>query len=170
MDVQESDQESVAIERRARPIKYDYSDQRVFLTWEQLMELDKKHIIGSHTLNHVRMVEGMSEKKLEEELVYSKSYLEKKLGHDIPVFTWVGGEENTYTKRAAEYIKKAGYKLAFLTNKTVIKPEESPFFLNRTNIEARFSLKLVRYLLCGFQDPLYQRRRNRIKKKILLND
>ena len=78
-------------------------------------------------------------------------------------FCWCGGEEDTYTKEAAELIR-AHYAYAFMTNSDLIRPDTDPYHLQRTNIEARWPLSLVKFQLCGIMDNRYLPKRNRVNQ------
>ncbi len=135
-----------------------------YMTWGNVIELSKRHIIGCHTLTHCRLFSNISEDKLESEIINSKKILEKKLKKKNKIFCWVGGEENTYTAKASKYIQKAGYKYSFMTNNELISYNTDRFHLQRTNIEADWSLHLVKFYLSGIIDIIYTKKRNRINK------
>jgi len=135
-----------------------------YMKWEDIIKLSKHHIIGCHTLTHCRLFSNISEHKLKEEIVNSKEILEQKLNKRNDVFCWVGGEEKTYTAKAAKYIRKAGYKYSFMTNNKPIFPGTNRFQLQRTNIEADWPLSLVKFYLSGIMDTIYTGKRNRVNK------
>lgn len=125
--------------------------------------LDANHVIGSHTTTHCRLSADLDQEKLSFEILRSKSLLEDALGHTVNVFCWVGGEEFTYSKAAADLIK-SGYDLSFMTNNAVIRPGTNPLQIQRTNIEAENPLSLVRFQLAGFLDLIYLPKRRRVNK------
>ncbi len=135
-----------------------------YMSWREIFKLSQSHIIGCHTLTHYRLSNPISDEKLEQEIVESKKILEDKLNSKNNIFCWVGGEEETYTAKAAKYIYEAGYKYSFMTNNKLIFPGTNRFQLQRTNIEADWLLSLVKFYLSGFMDIIYTRKRNRINK------
>jgi len=135
-----------------------------YMTWEDLDKLSKRHIVGCHTLTHCRFFNNTSEHQLENEIVKSKEVLEKKLNIRNDIFCWVGGEEKTYTAKAAKFIREAGYKYAFMTNNALILPGTNRFQLQRTNIEVDWPLSLVKFYLSGIMDIIYIGKRNRVNK------
>lgn len=135
-----------------------------YMNWEDIVRLSKRHIIGCHTLTHYRLFSNTSEYKLKEEIINSKEILEQKLNKRNDIFCWVGGEEETYTTKAAKYIREAGYKYSFMTNNELISYNTDRFHLQRTNIEADWPLSLVKFYLSGFMDFIYTRKRNRVNK------
>jgi len=140
------------------------SEDCSYMSWREITKLNKNHIIGCHTLTHCRLLNAISNEKLEQEIVESKKVLEDKLSSKNDIFCWVGGEEETYTAKAAKYIRKAGYKYSFMTNNKPIFPGANRFQLQRTNIEADWPLPLVKLYLSGIMDIIYTGKRNRINK------
>tara|TARA_B100001113_G_scaffold343930_1_gene331751 strand:+ start:827 stop:1687 length:861 start_codon:yes stop_codon:yes gene_type:complete len=135
---------------------------RLAMSWNEVKELSKEHIIACHTFSHHRMNEDDSYEVLENEIINSKRLIENKIGKDINVFGWVGGEEKHYTKNASMVIEKAGYRYSFMTNSFPIINKSYPFQLQRTNIEASNSLSVVKFQLCGLMDMFYTRKRRRV--------
>lgn len=131
------------------------------LTEEQLKYLDCRHIVGSHTETHCRLRETVPSERLEFEITGSQKNLETVLGHPVSTFCWVGGEEDSYSRAAADLIKKA-YRYSFMTNNSLILPSENPLQLQRTNIEAENPLWLLRFQLSGLLDILYTAKRRRV--------
>jgi len=131
-----------------------------YLNWDQIKEMSKKHVIGSHTMNHTRMNKHFSSKKLEMEIIDSKKILEKNLG-PIDSFCWVGGELRTYTRPAAKLVRKH-YRYGFQTCASPIR--NNPYHLHRTNIESSWSIPVIRFQLSRLMDLLYT------PKKILVEN
>lgn len=132
---------------------------------EDLRLLARRHVIGCHTLSHVRLSTELSPDVLEREIVGAKHDLEAALGGTpVNVFCWVGGEEWSYSREAAQLIKEAGYTFSFMTNNAVIRPGDDPLQLQRTNIEARDPLWLVRFQLSGAMDLAYASKRARVNR------
>jgi len=135
-----------------------------YMSWREITKLNKNHIIGCHTLTHCRLSNAISNKKLEQEIVESKKILEDKLSSKNDIFCWVGGEEETYTAKAAKYIREAGYIYSFMTNNKPIFPGTNRFQLQRTNIEVDWPLSLVKFYLSGIMDIIYIGKRHRVNK------
>lgn len=81
-------------------------------------------------------------------------------------FCWVGGEERSYSAAAARLIRKCGYRYAFMTNSSLVRPGTSPLQIQRTNIEASWPLEIVEFQLSGIVDLLYHRRKLRVNRMI----
>ena len=85
-------------------------------------------------------------------------------GTEINLFCWCGGEEETYTQKAAELIRSAGYTYAFMTNSEVIRPDTNRFQMDRSNIEASWPISLVKFQICGLMDYRFSGKRRRVHK------
>jgi len=145
--------------------KQEAEQMPLAMSWEEIIDLDKRgHVIGSHTKTHLRMGEKSSKDKIGEEIIQSKLILQEKLGHEIDVFAWVGGEIKHYNPKTAQCIKQAGYKYSFMTNSALIHPTTDPFQMRRTEIEAWWPLDVVTFQLCGILDILYFPKVRYVKK------
>jgi peptidoglycan/xylan/chitin deacetylase (PgdA/CDA1 family) len=138
--------------------------RRIAMSWQELKELDKNHVIGCHTRNHYRMDVLTPAEKLEEEIVRAKHTLEEKLQHKVAVFSWVGGEEHTYSPAAARCIRQAGYRYAFMTNCAPILTSSDRFHLQRTIVESGWHFGVIRFQLSGLMDIIRARIRNRVNR------
>lgn len=134
-----------------------------YMEWNEIREVSKKHIVGSHTLNHVRMRSNLSKSSMKKEIIESKKILEKELGKNIEIFCWVGGEVDTYSPIAEEIIRK-NYKYIFRINCRPITKKTSPFLLERTNIEINWPNYLIDFYLSGFVDIVYLLKRRKLAK------
>jgi peptidoglycan/xylan/chitin deacetylase (PgdA/CDA1 family) len=156
-DVQEN---FVAIKK----FKGGYNDGRFLMSWDEINKLCQMHVVGCHTLTHHRMNSNDSEEVLEKEIKVSRKLFETNINRPVDVFCWVGGEEYTYTKKAAEKIRNAGYRFSFMTNTFPLTPRQNPLQIQRTNIESDNPLFLVRFQLGFLMDMLYYRKRKRVNQ------
>jgi peptidoglycan/xylan/chitin deacetylase (PgdA/CDA1 family) len=138
-------------------------DPRVFLSTEQLRELGRRHVIGCHTINHVRLSDSLSPATLDAEILHAKQLLETALGQSVDSFAWVGGEEWAYSRGAAQRVESA-FRYAFTTNTRPVRPTTSPLELDRTHLEADNPLWLVRFQLSGIMDLRHAPKRRRVAK------
>tara|TARA_B100001057_G_scaffold488327_1_gene572491 strand:- start:1084 stop:1944 length:861 start_codon:yes stop_codon:yes gene_type:complete len=144
--------------------RVSYYDGRMAMTWNEIQQLDKKHVIGCHSKTHYRMVVSTTKNKLQSEIIESKRILEEKLSHTVNIFCWVGGEELSYSSQAAQTIREAKYKYSFMTNCMPITIHTDPLQLQRNNVETSWSINLVKFALCGIMDILYIPKRKRVNK------
>lgn len=139
-------------------------EKPAFMSWAQVRDLGRRHVVGCHTMNHCRLYGTLTEEKLRLEILESRVELERRLDREVDAFCWVGGEEDTYSRRAAEWIAKAGYRISFMTNPCPITAGTSPLQLQRTNIEADWPMPQVRFYLSGVMDVAYTRKRRRVNR------
>lgn len=157
-----AEQHPTAVEARVLAPEPPPTDGRVFMTWDQVRELDSQHVIGAHTVSHHRLSASTETGRLRREIFGSKADLEEQLGRDVPVFCWVGGEEDSYSAEAAALITEAGFEVGFMTNNAPLRRSTHMLQVQRTNVEAWDSLALVRFQLSGAMDLLYAPKRRRV--------
>lgn len=143
-------------------------DSGELLQERDLVELSVNHIIGSHTISHVRMRDGLSEKEYAQEIGESKEILEGIIGKSVEVFCWVGGEFESYSLEALKKIKEFDYKFSFMTNNLVVTPKLDPYAIQRTNLEVFWPWSTIFISLSGIYDLFYFKKRERIQKKLKL--
>ncbi|MBN2013938.1 MAG: polysaccharide deacetylase family protein [Candidatus Altiarchaeota archaeon] len=93
------------------------------LTKEDLLDLDGKHEIGAHTLNHPYLSQ-LSIKDVREEIKGSKEYLEDILGHEVKMFCYPYGDFSNETKAI---VKDAGFLGARTVEMGITDPPKDPF-------------------------------------------
>lgn len=130
----------------------------------RLRELSRRHVIGSHSRTHCRLRSTVDDERLRAEIVDSKAELEAILGAAVEVFCWVGGEEDTYSREASAWVRRAGYEFAFMTNSAPITRKSNRLQLQRTNIEASWPLEVLEFQLSGLVDLLYGPKRFRVNR------
>lgn len=124
--------------------------------------IDDGGVIGCHTYSHHRMDINDTDDILYHEIVEAREKLQEKLDTEINLFCWCGGEESTYTKKAASMIRLAGYSYGFMTNSDIITPDTDCFQLDRSNLEASWPISLVKFQICGIMDDKFRAKRRRI--------
>lgn len=139
-------------------------DGRVAMSWDELRALvARRHVIGCHTLDHVRFHADHSQAEFERESVVAKCRLEEQLGEPVEVFAWVGGEEGSYSTKGAAAIRRAGFRVALMTNNHVFRAGDDLLQVQRTNIETHYDPALTALHLSGLYDLLYGPKRRRVE-------
>jgi peptidoglycan/xylan/chitin deacetylase (PgdA/CDA1 family) len=128
-------------------------DQRAFA---------RDHQIGPW--DHRRLSADLAPGEVGAQIRDAKGKLEEKLGLEVPVFAWVGGEEWSYSSGAARAIRDAGFRCSFMTNNRVIQRGAELLQLQRTNVEASDPDAVVRFQISGLLDLLYTSKRLRVNK------
>jgi peptidoglycan/xylan/chitin deacetylase (PgdA/CDA1 family) len=139
-------------------------DGRVALSWDEVRQLDKRHVVGCHGFQHERLSAALSDAELEREIALAKRTLEGELGHEVDVFAWIGGEEPSYSSSAARRIREAGFRLSFMTNHAPFRTGDSALHIQRSNVEAHFPMSVVRLHVSGVMDLLYTSKRRRVNR------
>ncbi|MCK1992952.1 polysaccharide deacetylase family protein [Peribacillus muralis] len=94
-------------------INDEYDDYRQALSWDEVRELGKRHIIASHTKTHSKLMLSSTHEEMAREIIDSKQEIEEQLQREISSFAWLGGEEYASNPGAAHYLKLAGYQYLF---------------------------------------------------------
>lgn len=145
------------------------SYERIALSWDEVREIEQKgHVVTCHSMNHRRLSEKLTQLELEIEIKNAKQLMQVRLGHEVDIFTWVGGEEWAYSRRAFDLMKESGFNYIFCTNCSCITAKQSPLFLERYHVEPDYSHNQLRLVLGGLYDIMYLQKRRSIFKKVRL--
>ena len=93
-------------------LTHEYPDGRYAMTWDELRQLDKKHVIACHTRSHL-LLEKMEPAARRLEVIGSQAQFRANLGHPVRAFVSLTGPaygENPATDRL---IDEAGYDFVF---------------------------------------------------------
>lgn len=93
-------------------IANEYTDGRYALNWQEIKDLDKKHVIASHTKTHSPIAED-SVVDIEREILGSQTDFAHYLGHKVSSFAWLSGSPYGVQKKADRYLLEAGYQYLF---------------------------------------------------------
>ena len=144
----------------------DYGWPMDYIDAEQLRALDAQgDVIACHTHSHHRMNETDTPEILKAEITDAKAELEELLGHAVDIFCWCGGEEETYTKAAADVIRASGFRYGFMTCSSPVTRDSDLYQLDRANLEPNWPLSLLRFQVCGPMDRWFQAKRERVRAK-----
>lgn len=95
-----------------RTVPDEYEDGRYALSWDELRELDRDHVVASHTRSHTR-VSLDDHRALEEEIVGAQGDFEAGLGHKVRSFAWLFGGAYGENPAADVHVDRAGYEFLF---------------------------------------------------------
>jgi peptidoglycan/xylan/chitin deacetylase (PgdA/CDA1 family) len=141
------------------------------MSWDDVRDLERRgHVVTCHSMNHRRLTKDLTDAQLHDEIIESKTQIESRLGHPVSGFTWVGGEESSYSPAAFRSIVKANYTEVFCTNCEPISAHHNPMFMDRSNVESHFSMSQVRMVLGGLYDRKYSSKRQRIFSLLTLSE
>lgn len=137
-----------------------------YMDRDAVVALRERHFVGCHTLSHRRLSEDLDATEVQREVVESKARLEEILSAEVDSFCWVGGEEYAYSAAAADAIRRAGYRYAYMTNCLPLLSGADPLQIQRTNVESHWLLSEVRFYLSGLMDLYYFPKRRRVARKV----
>lgn len=101
------------------------------MTWDDLRKLDPELIeVGSHTCSHP-ILSRCSGDELEEELVESKTTIERELGCEVTSFCYPNGQPGDYDARVVAAVQAAGYTNAVIGHGTLVGGDTNRFALER---------------------------------------
>jgi len=85
------------------------------MNWDEVIELHKLGAtIGSHCKYHICCHENQDIEEVREQITESKKIIESRLQSDCLYFAYPNGD---YTKNSNLFVKEAGYRLGFSTDK-----------------------------------------------------
>jgi len=110
------------------------------LSWDEVREMDGMGFeIGSHTVNHARLVDSAPD-ALRDELEGSKAELERRLGKPVTLFSYPFGRKSDFSPIAAAAVRRAGYVCNFSCYGGLNRPTTDPFAIRRQGVADTDSL------------------------------
>ena len=90
---------------------YGYpGEDRIALSFDEIREIAKKHVIVCHTARHLTMEDSDSEEWLRYEIIDAKKKLERELGKEVKVYCSLWGRGYEYSEKIARLLLEAGYE------------------------------------------------------------
>ncbi len=90
-------------------LTHEYPDGRYALTWEELRQIDRKHVIASHTRSHT-LLSKLPPAEQYKEVVGSQDDFKKNLGHPVRGFVSLTGPPYGDNTAIDRLIDTAGYE------------------------------------------------------------
>lgn len=87
----------------------EYPDGRYALSWSELKEIDRKHVVACHTRSHIP-IEPLDSASRESEVLGSQKDFVEHLGHPVRTFVSFGGPPYGRDAASDRLIEKAGYQ------------------------------------------------------------
>ena len=105
-------QRAFAATQRLTTLPDEYSDGRSALSWDELRELDRRHVVGSHTRNHSRV--GLDDAAVvHAEIVGAQDDFTRELGHPVRSFAWLFGGRYGENPVADAAVSQARHEFLF---------------------------------------------------------
>ena len=106
------DQLPYALNHNIDMLSREYPDGRYALTWEELRQIDKKHVIACHSRSHQKL-SSMPPGSLRDEVVGSQDQFRKHLGHPVRSFVSLTGPAYGEDPPIDRLIESAGFDFVF---------------------------------------------------------
>ena len=90
----------------------EYSDGRYAMTWSELREIDRSHVVASHARSHLRIA-PMDEAMRNVEIVGAQKTFEEHLGHPVRAFAARSGPAYGEHSETDRLIDAAGHQFVF---------------------------------------------------------
>jgi peptidoglycan/xylan/chitin deacetylase (PgdA/CDA1 family) len=111
--------------------------ERGYVTRDQILDMDRYGIeIGAHTVTHVDLARS-STPWMTYQVVQSKAWLEKVLGHAVPDMAYPSGK---YDARTIAAVQKAGYYSAVTTQESLLHSQADRYVWGRVRVSAGESM------------------------------
>ena len=107
-----ADQQNYADHHDIDMLTHEYPDHRYALTWEELRQIDKKHVIASHTRSHT-LLSALPPDVQRQEVVGAQEDFKKNLGHPVRHFVSLTGPAFGENAAIDKLIREAGYDTVF---------------------------------------------------------
>lgn len=90
----------------------EYPDGRYALSWTELRELDRRHVIASHARSHTPL-NSLDAAAIESEVAGSQQDFVRHLGHPVRSFVSYSGPAHGEFALADRWVEAAGYQFVF---------------------------------------------------------
>lgn len=87
----------------------EYLDGRYAMTWDELRDIDQRHVVASHALSH-QFLEPMDAATQRQEIIGSQETFRQQLGHPVRTFVSRGGPAFGENPGVDEMVLEAGYQ------------------------------------------------------------
>lgn len=117
LDVPPAEQPAFAEAHDIGLIPDEYGGERSTLSWDEVRELAREHVVTSHTLTHTALAPDSPEEVMVREILESGRVLETQLGRAVHSFAWLRAGEHGLNGRADELLLGSSYRFLFSTFK-----------------------------------------------------
>lgn len=106
------EQLAFAARRTLATMPGEYADGRHALDWNELRQLDRDHVVASHTRHHARIA-GDDAAAQAEEIVGPQDDFRRELGHRVRSFAWLLSGTYGHSPLTDDLLGRAGYEFLF---------------------------------------------------------
>lgn len=117
----------------------------VFMSWPDVARMAESSPLtaGAHGCSHVPLT-SISEADIESELLASRKRIERAIGQTVSAMAYPNGN---YSDVVVDLTRRAGYRIAFTTQRGLVSEGDDPFRLRRLNVHEG-SARTIPELLC----------------------
>lgn len=116
------DQIAFSRQNTLKLIPDEYADGRYAMSWDEMRDLDGRHVVASHTRNHVRIAIDDAV-GMEGEIVGSQDDFSANLGHPVRSFAWLLSGTHGQSPLTDACLARARYEFLFSDFKIQRLPE-----------------------------------------------
>ena len=91
----------------------DAGRDRLALSWDEIRELSRRHVVTPHTASHAQAVDMLGEADLDREVYEPKRRMDAVTGGSAPAIAWLHGTPHGLVPRADAAVVHAGYRYVF---------------------------------------------------------
>ncbi len=84
--------------------------QRLAMTWAEVAQLSRQHVVAPHTASHHGIADVITEDDMEREIAEPKRKMDAVTGQSAPAFAWLLGSPWGASERHDRAIQRAGYR------------------------------------------------------------
>lgn len=117
-------QAAFAAAHTLKTIPHEYADGRTAMNWDELRAIDGRHVVASHTRNHVR-IQIDDAAGMESEIVGAQEDFRANLGHPVRSFAWLLSGTYGQSPVTDACLDRAGYEFLFSNFKVQRLPDRS---------------------------------------------
>lgn len=95
----------------------EYADGRHAMTWDEIAELGRRHVVAAHSANHVSAADVVGRAAVEHEIVAPYETLAHVLGHPPAAFAWLYGHSSGASPEVDDALAATGFRYLFSNTK-----------------------------------------------------
>jgi peptidoglycan/xylan/chitin deacetylase (PgdA/CDA1 family) len=118
-------QAAFAARRNIVTVADEYRDGRYAIDWTELRQLDRDHVVASHTRNHA-CISADDAAVQESEIVGAQDDFRRELGHPVRSFAWLSSGIYGHSALTDACLDRAGYEFLFSDLKLQRLPNATP--------------------------------------------
>lgn len=95
----------------------EYADGRHAMTWDEIAELGRRHVVAAHSANHVSAADVVGRDVVEREIVAPYETLAHVLGRPPAAFAWLYGHASGASPEVDDALAATGFRYLFSNTK-----------------------------------------------------